>query len=582
MDLTLDSLLKALDQEMTKVASDEECTEEKEKKAETKTEDKSEGKGEKKEEKKGGDDHTKEASEAGAELARQVMEKVASAKLETTGMNKQATTAGQALAKALMDKLTKSANAGDATTVSGVADGAAGNKQQNDSAQIVAEDDAKVKPMPTGDGLRNQGTINQIFDAVIADALAQGAASHDQVHETGVSSVEGSVEDKAVPNQVKTASEKEMEDAIEKAAAVEHLVQNGIAFEDAVDLVKAAETELQEEFEKAAAVSALITEGVDFDDAIELVKRAAAGDMTTVDGIAPGAPGNKVQHDSAQIVAEDDAKVKPMPTGDGIKNDGTINEIFDAIVQDALAQGAASHDQVHGTGVAAVEGAVEDIAVPNQVKTAAMEKLLDAGFDFDTAVELVKTASLKGMISAAKTTAEKALHKAKMLPHTDAATAAKFKVKHTMDSARQGMENAVASAKGAGNAALDKVRATANAAKDSTVAGAKSLSDKVKARAGEASEDFNRLVHGDTGPGTTVIVDSKGRAVSPRLDAAKRLAKNPLVYGTAGGLAVAGAGAGMAMSREKKAAFDALVEAGVDFDEAASLVISKAQELYGE
>lgn len=35
-------------------------------------------------------------------------------------------------------------------------------------------------------------------------------------------------------------------------------------------------------------------------------------------------------------------------------------------------------------------------------------------------------------------------------------------------------------------------------------------------------------------------------------------------------------------SQEKKAALDALVEAGVDFDEATTLVDSKARELYGE
>lgn len=568
MDLTLDSLLKTLDQELEKTASDKECTEEEKKEA--KEEAKAEAKAEAKEEKKEGGDHVKEASEAGAALARQVMEKVASTKLETTGMNKQATTAGQALAKALIEKMTKAANAGDVTTVSGVADGAAGNKAQNDSAQVVAEDDSKVKPMPLSDGLRNQGTINQIFDAVVADALAQGAASTDQVHERGVAAPEGGAEDHAVPNQVKTASEQDMEDAIEKAAAVEHLVQNGIAFEDAVELVKAAEEEIKDEMEKAAAISTLVSEGVDFDEAVALVKAANAGDMTTVDGIAPGAAANKAQNDSAQVVAEDDGKVKFMPTGDGIKNDGTINQIFDAIVADALSQGAASHDQVHETGEAAPEGNAEAHAVPNQIKAAAMEKLLDAGFDFDEAVELVKTASLKGAWSAARAAGQNVVSKARLLPHTDAATVAKFKAKTTADSARQGMENAVAATKKTFQEALEGLKNKAMAAKDA-----------VKARAGEASEDFSRLVHGDTGAGTTIVVDSKGRATPPRLDAAKRLAKNPLVYGTAGGLAAAGV-AGAAMSREKKAAFDALVEAGVDFDEAASLVIAKAQELYGE
>lgn len=61
---------------------------------------------------------------------------------------------------------------------------------------------------------------------------------------------------------------------------------------------------------------------------------------------------------------------------------------------------------------------------------------------------------------------------------------------------------------------------------------------------------------------------------------AKNLATNPLVYGTAGAAGLAGGA--YALTREKKAAFDALVEGGVDFDTAAILVAEKARELYGE
>jgi hypothetical protein len=522
MNSSLAQLLEVLEQGLSKTASekdekqDEKDKDEKDnpfvKKEDKEDKDEKSDPESKKEDKSENGGQTKEASAAGAALAREVAEQIASLTLGN-GMNKQASTAGQALAQALL----KRASAGDMTTTDGIAPGAVPNKIQVDNAQTNAEGDASIKPMPTGDGIRNHGTVNQIFDAMIADALAQGAASTDQVHETGVAAAEGGAL-KAVPNQVKVASEVSAEDEIEKAAAVSELVAQGFNFEDAFEMVKQAELEINFELEKVAAMDALMAEGVDFDQAVELIKQASAGDMTTMDGIAPGVTPNKIQVDNAQMNAEGDASIKPMITGDGVRNYGSLNEIFDGIIADTKAQGAAGVDQVHETGVAAKEGNALS-AVPNQIKVAAMNQLLEQGMDFDQASELVKQASAAQLLLSGP-----------------------GKVGSTFSRAKTGL----------------------------------------KGMADAAGKDAKTLLKGDVGGDSVVSVGNSGRAVtSGRGAAAGRLAKNPLVAGGAGALAAGGATAAL-VGREKKAALDMLMDAGLDFDSAVSLVDAKAQELYGE
>ena len=63
-----------------------------------------------------------------------------------------------------------------------------------------------------------------------------------------------------------------------------------------------------------------------------------------------------------------------------------------------------------------------------------------------------------------------------------------------------------------------------------------------------------------------------------RREAAKSLAKNPLVLGGAAATAAGGA----AMAHKKQAALEALVAQGVDFNQAAEMVTAKAKELFGE
>ncbi len=664
--LTLDDLLNSLGAGLMKAASDDECKDEKKEDKSDKDESKEkkdlpafmqkkdgdkdeEKKDEKSEDKEG---QTKEASDAGAALAREIMAKVASTQVEKINpMNKQASVAGQALAQALLQK---KAYAGDMTTSNGVVPGTAGSKVIADNAQMEAEGASYIKPMLLSDGIRNSGTVNEIFDAVIADAASQGAAGMEQVHQTGIASQEGNVEDHAVPNQVKvaymnelleqgmdfdkaaemvksakdhmlkgyfspawqenaiaadhgkeglkgigenvgkhvggsfrangrslvegvagsaggalagglvgavrgaagsragaaiggvaglyggvlhggykslknqaaeahkkyasmnelleqgvdfdeaadmvkSAAEQEASDNLEKAAAINELVGRGHDFEDAVALVKQAAEEIEDEMEKAATLGSLIAQGVDFDEAIEMIKEASAGDMTTQDGVSAGTQPNKNIVDNAQMNAEGDSYIKPMPTGDGVRNSGSLNQIFDAVIADAQSQGAAGMEQVHQTGIASQEGKVEDLAVPNQVKVAAMNRLLEDGFDFDAASELIKKAA--------------------------------------------------------------------------AVAGEVVGEAPAKKFAGKASN-----------------VDPKMLSTSREVGPAKKgigLAMARMSGKTKLGLAVGGAaalaGGAMAMrGREKKAAFDALVEGGVDFDTAAALVSAKAKELYGE
>ena len=689
---TLEELLQQLGAGFDKAASESEKQDDKDEKAEKKDEDDKKGKmppwlkdKDEKKDDKGEEGQTKEAALAGAALAREVAEQAAAAALntnQTTGMNKQASLAGKALAEAVLATLTK--QAGESNTADGIAPEGVPAMHQRDNAQMVAEQAAAVKPMPTSDGLRPTGTINQIFDAVVQDALSQGAASTDQVHETGIAAQEGAVEDHATPNQmkvaamgqlleqgfsfdeaaemVKQASEQgaQASDEMEKAAAVQELVTNyGIDFGDAVEMIKAAAEEIEREEDtlmKAAAMDELLAQGLDFDTALTLIKQA--GESNTADGIAPEGVPAMHQRDNAQMVAEQAATVKPMPTSDGLRPTGTINEIFDAIIQDALSQGAASTDQVHTVGVAAQEGAVEDHAVPNQApvigdveKTAAMTSFLQAGFDFDQAAGMVKQA---GDLATAYFKGPGYMEADIRKQYTGEETPTWDKIKGNFrGNARAGGRGileglaggAIGTGLGVGASYLSKGKISPNVG----VLGGGTLGilsgnihghhASIKNQAQEAHEKYRAQekqasvassVKGFVGKHMNTAklnVDAirNGSGVI-RTEAAKELARNPLVLGGAAAAGAAGAGAayagrekqaaagqlligkgGMslkkklalgaagvagagaagygahkALAQEKQAAVNSLVELGMDFDTAVAAVNQKAGEIYGK
>lgn len=321
-----------------------------------------------KEESKDEKEQTKEAQE-GAKLADFIMQKVASAQLtnKETEMNKQIAESGKALADALLVKL---ANAGDQTTVNGIPGGVAPNKNQIDNAQLVAEHDSYIKPMPTGNGIENQGTINQLFDAIVADTRAQGATDFDGTNAQNgpTAPVEGAAEQLATPNQVQTES-------VEKTAAVISLVNSGIDFDSAVSMVKAAAEEIEAEEQeqvKQAAFDQLVESGVDFDLAAAMVK--SAGKMDAVKSF-----GKAMAQDAKGF-------------GQAVRQTALGRDAAGATVSrlDAAKRAAGSATGMIGGG--AVVGAGAGAAIAHQ-KRAAVSSLCEAGVDFETAVSLVQAKS---------------------------------------------------------------------------------------------------------------------------------------------------------------------------------------------
>jgi hypothetical protein len=271
MNLTLNDLIQDLEK---KASSEEEMK--KDDKDAKKSDEEKEGEGVTKDKK---DDDKKEGQEksaafkSGEDLAKEILEKVASQKTQTeqpnkdTEMNKQAADAGKALAQALMTKL---AGVGDANTSTGVEGAPVPNKTQRDLATQVAEHNASFQATPGTDGAGNGGTINQIFDAIVADAQARtGAVVSGQ---TASAPAEGGINGQT-PNQVT------VDESREKMAAANSLVESGVDFDTAVAMVKAASDELEKEHDaqvKQAALNELVSQGVDFDLAAAIVKQASA------------------------------------------------------------------------------------------------------------------------------------------------------------------------------------------------------------------------------------------------------------------------------------------------------------------
>lgn len=132
---------------------------------------------------------------------------------------------------------------------------AAGNNVAVETAEMEAQHGERITQTP-----RQGKTVTEVAKALAAKTPGQ--------QEDDIEATEGNSEAavSAIPSD------------IEKAAAVDGLMGEGYAFEDAVELVKQASEEIaaeDAELEKIAAVNALIGEGINFEDAIELVKQAS-------------------------------------------------------------------------------------------------------------------------------------------------------------------------------------------------------------------------------------------------------------------------------------------------------------------
>jgi hypothetical protein len=218
-----------------------------------------------------------------------------------------------------------------------------------------------------------------------------------------------------------------------------------------------------------------------------------------------------------------------------------MNQIFDAIVADAQAQGAASEDQVHMTGISNQEGNIMYQGTPNQVKVANLANLVAQGVDFSEAVQMIKQASATGEF---------------------------------LSSAGQRI-------RGAAGAAADYARGIAGAPMYSGARSAPGRAgDWVAGHYADLKDAGNAMIHPelyDTRNAAGVM--EAASAARTRGVAANRMVTNPLVYVPAGAMAL-GAG-GYALGREKKAAVDMLCARGVDFDDAVNAVNQKSYEMFG-
>lgn len=275
---------------------------------------------------------TEEKPAISAELA-SVLEKKAS-----EDVTKQAFAEGEALARELLSKL--------ATEI------------QMEQAKIVADDDQKVVPNPTG-------SVEQVLQGIVDNATASGATTDDRVNheakENNVDPAGGSAEAKDPGQQ----PEKQAADATAQTTK-EDTTMNKAASDS--DLAKLIMEKLAQEF------SAQVT--------------TPAASIPTEGAAAP----NKMQQDAAIMVAQDDAKVQGVVPG----GDGTVNALYETIVAKAKAQGGQSDDLINGDSHVesrTTQGVDGTPATGESVeKAAAVSALCDAGMDFETAVDLVKQA----------------------------------------------------------------------------------------------------------------------------------------------------------------------------------------------
>ena len=193
---------------------------------------------------------------------------------ETTGIDK--TAADNSVAQQLKQTLTKEAS--DASTIgdtnmsvetgnaianmilSNLTKQASANKVVQDVDTMVAQHDARILATP-----RQGKTVTEV--AMALQDRAPAGSGEDEIGEEGSEEGNAGSVVSAVPSD------------IEKAAAVNDLLDEGYEFNDAVEMVKEAAFAMAQEaheLEKVAAVNALLNEGYDFEDAVELVKQASA------------------------------------------------------------------------------------------------------------------------------------------------------------------------------------------------------------------------------------------------------------------------------------------------------------------
>lgn len=149
---------------------------------------------------------------------------------------------------------------------------------------VIAETAAQAASSTAGQqAIPKDGNITQTMQAILQNGLASGAVGPDQLYLNSIAA--GSDEGNSPIGLMSSdgrdinavAPGASMSEQVEKVAALVHLVDNGVDFDNAVTLIKQAEEEIvadSYEQEKVAAVNELMAHGYGIEDAVTLVKQA--------------------------------------------------------------------------------------------------------------------------------------------------------------------------------------------------------------------------------------------------------------------------------------------------------------------
>ena len=210
---------------------------------------------------------------------------------------------------------------------------------------VIAETDAMAASSTAGQqAIPKDGTITQTLQAMLQTGLASGAVGPDQLYlnsiaagqDEGNSPIGLTSSDGRQINAIPAGGSMSVE--VEKTAALVHLVDNGVDFDTAVNLIKQAETQINaEDFEqeKIAAVNGLMSQGYDIETAVALVKQAAsvqgAWDATKAGARAVG---NFVARGANQVA-------HPIATGRGAMSQGRNVKALAGLSEEGMSEEAA-------------------------------------------------------------------------------------------------------------------------------------------------------------------------------------------------------------------------------------------------
>ncbi len=341
-------------------------------------------------------------------------------------------TAAAAPAPSAKDQLTNLLSTGDTTGMDkealynvGVSLGQellkSANEIINENIRDTGTQSAQVLPTP-------DGSVDNILRALVARAKDSGAQDQNpdmeallgqaaegnadgRVSEALRLALLGGGDETGQPAAGKTLV---VADEEEKTAALNALVDAGIDYDSAVDLVKSAAEAIEEEegsIVKAAALNELVSNGLSFEQAAELVKSASEGNMETTQPNVSLEKKAALEHlmsegysfeDAAALIkaAEVDVphwkEVAEDRDKEVSKIKGLLSKAKDVSIRNVKAVGkhVAAHKGKYGVGAGALAVAGGAAAHLHHKKAEALNELVGAGYSFEDAANLVKAAGM--------------------------------------------------------------------------------------------------------------------------------------------------------------------------------------------